>query len=152
MSIVYETATAVSSAPVAQSGGYGSHRSLTDQVSGMSVDWSSVSDSRLQRATSAQLPCGTHAHGVRKNATSDICCGVANEARPEGGYVWLRRFRDSTHALEDRSRRPHTTPMAIPEPMQDTMQCALGRALRRDPARPHRPGSYGKRVVLASRA
>lgn len=38
------------------------------------------------------------------------------------GYVWLRRFQDAGHdvrALEDRSRRPHTSPTAVPVEMRD---------------------------------
>jgi len=38
------------------------------------------------------------------------------------GYVWLRRFRNASYdvrALEDRSRRPHSSPTAIAESMQD---------------------------------
>jgi homeodomain-containing protein/integrase-like protein len=40
------------------------------------------------------------------------------------GYKWLRRFRDAGHdirALEDRSRRPHHSPTAVPEMVQDVI-------------------------------
>src|SRR5204862_136830 len=47
-------------------------------------------------------------------------CRVFGVSR-QRGYVWLRRYREAgfdARALEDRSRRPHTSPTAISEPMQ----------------------------------
>jgi putative transposase len=62
-------------------------------------------------------------------------CRVFGVSR-QRGYVWLRRFRESgfdARALEDRSRRPHTSPTAIPEPMQDMVVWARKRHPRWGP-------------------
>ena len=62
-------------------------------------------------------------------------CRVFGISR-QRGYVWLRRFRESGHdarVLEDRSRRPHTSPAAISEPMQDTIVWARKRHPRWGP-------------------
>ncbi|HXD16946.1 MAG TPA: DDE-type integrase/transposase/recombinase [Vicinamibacterales bacterium] len=62
-------------------------------------------------------------------------CRVFGVSR-QRGYVWLRRFQKSGYdvrALEDRSRRPHTSPTAIPEPMQDVIVWARKRHPRWGP-------------------
>jgi transposase len=54
------------------------------------------------------------------------------------GYVWLQRFREAgfdARALEDRSRRPHTSPTAISEQMQTMVVWARKRHPRWGPAR-----------------
>jgi transposase InsO family protein len=53
-------------------------------------------------------------------------CRVAGVSR-QRGYVWLRRYRAAgfdLRVLEDRSRRPHRSPSAVPEPMQDFIVAA----------------------------
>jgi putative transposase len=43
------------------------------------------------------------------------------------GYVWIKRFRDGDHdvrAMEERSRRPHSSPTAIELEMQDLVVAA----------------------------
>src|SRR3989304_2616800 len=50
-------------------------------------------------------------------------CRVFGISR-QTGYKWLRRFREGGHhvrALADRSRRPHTSPTAVPEHVQDAV-------------------------------
>ena len=50
-------------------------------------------------------------------------CRVFGISR-QTGYKWLRRFREAGHdvrALADRSRRPHTSPTAVPEHVQDAV-------------------------------
>lgn len=45
----------------------------------------------------------------------------------ETGYVWLRRFREAGHdvrAVDERSRRPHTTPTAFDEDVADLVVAA----------------------------
>src|SRR5215471_21373942 len=48
-------------------------------------------------------------------------CRVFGVSR-QTGYVWIRRFREADHdvrALEDRSRRPRTSPTAVPAEVED---------------------------------
>ena len=48
-------------------------------------------------------------------------CRIFGVSR-QTGYKWLRRFRDAGHdigSLADRSRRPHHSPTAVPEMVQD---------------------------------
>ena len=62
-------------------------------------------------------------------------CRVFGVSR-QRGYVWLRRFQDANYdlrALEDRSRRPHHSPSAIAEPMQDLIVDARKRFPRWGP-------------------
>lgn len=62
-------------------------------------------------------------------------CRVFGVSR-QRGYVWLKRFIDANYdvrALEDRSRRPHTSPTAIPEAMQDMIVWARKRHPRWGP-------------------
>jgi putative transposase len=62
-------------------------------------------------------------------------CRVFGISR-QRGYVWLRRFRESGYdvrALEDHSRRPHTSPTAMPDEMQDTVVWARKRHPRWGP-------------------
>jgi len=52
------------------------------------------------------------------------------------GYVWLRRFREAgfdARTIEDRSRRPHMSPTAIAEAMQDMVVWARKRHPRWGP-------------------
>src|SRR5215470_14715732 len=59
------------------------------------------------------------AEGGRVNVAE--LCRVFGISR-QTAYKWLARFRKSGHdvrALEDRSRRPHTSPTAIPDAVQD---------------------------------
>jgi transposase InsO family protein len=53
-------------------------------------------------------------------------CRVHGISR-QTGYLWLRRFVDAGHdvaALEDRSRRPHHSPTAVPHEMEDIVVAA----------------------------
>jgi len=48
-------------------------------------------------------------------------CRVFGVSR-QTGYVWIRRFREASHdvrAMEDRSRRPRTSPTAVPREVED---------------------------------
>lgn len=48
-------------------------------------------------------------------------CRVFGVSR-DTGYHWIRRYRESNHdlgALEERSRRPHSSPTATSQPIQD---------------------------------
>lgn len=62
-------------------------------------------------------------------------CRVFGISR-QRGYVWLRRFRESgqdVRALEDKSRRPHHSPTAISDDMQDMIVWARKRHPRWGP-------------------
>ena len=53
-------------------------------------------------------------------------CREFGVSRPTG-YRWVRRYQDAGHdvrAMEERSRRPKTSPTAVPEAMQDVIVCA----------------------------
>lgn len=53
-------------------------------------------------------------------------CRVFGVSR-QTGYVWIRRFREANYdvrALDDRSRRPRTSPTAVPEAIQDLVVLA----------------------------
>lgn len=53
-------------------------------------------------------------------------CRVHGVSR-QTGYVWLKRFRDAGRdvaALDDRSRRPHSNPRAVPLETQDVIVAA----------------------------
>jgi transposase InsO family protein len=75
--------------------------------------------------------------GGRGGGRVDVAelCRVFGVGR-QRGYVWLRRFQESDYdvrALEDRSRRPYTSPTATPEPMQDMIVWARKRHPRWGP-------------------
>src|SRR5262245_29561007 len=53
-------------------------------------------------------------------------CRLFGVSRPTG-YLWIERYRELGHdvrAVEERSRRPRTCPLAIPEELQDVIVAA----------------------------